>query len=113
MWNSFGTPEVFCTKIARLGEQYQRVGRDPATIEKSVLVSGTFALDHARRQVDAYAAVSVTHIVFSIGHAGPNWITRVDFSTFTRSDFAGQVRRSDDISTGVAKLGCANPETRD
>jgi len=67
MWNSFGTPEVFRTKIARLEEHCWRVGRDPATIEKSVLVSGTFAIGDARRQVDAYAAV--THIVFSIGPA--------------------------------------------
>jgi len=74
MWNSFGTPEVFRTKIARLEEHCRRVGRDPATIEKSVLVSGTFALGDARRQVDAYAAAGVTHIVFSIGPADRAWV---------------------------------------
>jgi alkanesulfonate monooxygenase SsuD/methylene tetrahydromethanopterin reductase-like flavin-dependent oxidoreductase (luciferase family) len=74
MWNSFGTPEVFRTKIARLEEHCRRIGRDPATIEKSVLVSGTFALDGARRQVDAYAAAGVTHIVFSIGPADRAWV---------------------------------------
>jgi alkanesulfonate monooxygenase SsuD/methylene tetrahydromethanopterin reductase-like flavin-dependent oxidoreductase (luciferase family) len=74
MWNSFGTPEQFRAKIARLEEHCRRVGRDPATIEKSVLVGGTFALDEARRQVDAYAAAGVTHIVFSIGPADRPWV---------------------------------------
>jgi F420-dependent oxidoreductase-like protein len=74
MWNSFGTPEVFRAKIARLEEHCRRIGRDPATIEKSVLVSGTFALNDARRQVDAYAAAGVTHIVFSIGPADRAWM---------------------------------------
>jgi len=74
MWNSFGTPEVFRTKIAQLEEHCRRVGRDPATIEKSVLVSGMFALDDARRQIDAYVAAGVTHIVFSIGPADRAWV---------------------------------------
>jgi F420-dependent oxidoreductase-like protein len=69
MWNSFGTPAVFRSKIARIEEHCQRIGRDPATIEKSVLVTGIFTLDDACRQVDAYAAAGVTHIVFSIGPA--------------------------------------------
>jgi len=37
-------------------------------------VSGTFALGDARRQVDAYAAAGVTHIVFSIGPADRAWV---------------------------------------
>ena len=76
MWNSFGTPEIFRAKIARLEEHCRRIGRDAATIEKSVLVGGTFAIDDARRQVDAYAAAGVTHIVFSIGPADRAWMRR-------------------------------------
>lgn len=74
MWNSFGTPEIFRTKIARLEEHCRRLGRDPTAIEKSVLISGTFALDEARRCIDAYAAAGVTHIVFSIGSADRAWL---------------------------------------
>src|SRR5580700_5684837 len=76
MWNWPGTPEIFRAKIAWLEEHCRRIGRDPATIEKSVLVGGTFALDDARRQVDAYAAAGVTHIVFSIGPADRAWVRR-------------------------------------
>lgn len=74
MWNSFGTPEVFRGKIVRLEEHCVRVGRNPAEIEKSVLVSGTFALDDARREVDAYVAAGVTHIIFSLTPADRAWI---------------------------------------
>jgi F420-dependent oxidoreductase-like protein len=76
MWNSFGTPEVFRAKIARLEEHCRRIGRDPATIEKSVLVSGSFALDDARRLVDGDVVAGVTHIVFSIGPADRAWMHR-------------------------------------
>jgi F420-dependent oxidoreductase-like protein len=76
MWNGFGTPEVLRQKIALLEEHCRRIGRDPGTIEKSVLVEGTFALDDARHQVDAYVAAGVTHIVFSIGLAAGDWIRR-------------------------------------
>jgi F420-dependent oxidoreductase-like protein len=74
MWNSFGSPEVFRQKIARLEEHCRRIGRDPATIEKSVLTNGPIALDEARRQVDAYVAAGVTHIVFSIGPRDRTWM---------------------------------------
>ncbi|HXZ88208.1 MAG TPA: LLM class F420-dependent oxidoreductase [Candidatus Binataceae bacterium] len=69
MWNSFGTPDVFRHKIARLQDHCERVGRDPATIEKSVLLTGLFALNEARRQIDAYAAAGVTHLIFSVSAA--------------------------------------------
>jgi F420-dependent oxidoreductase-like protein len=74
MWNTFGTPEVFRHKIARIEDHCERVGRDPAAIEKSVLVAGTFALDDARRQIDAYVAAGVTHIIFSISPADGVWV---------------------------------------
>ena len=66
MWNSFGTPDVFRHKIARLAEHCQRVGRDPATIEKSVLLSEIFPLRTARQQIEEYVAAGVTHLIFSV-----------------------------------------------
>jgi F420-dependent oxidoreductase-like protein len=66
MWNSFGTPEVFRHKIERLNDHCERAGRDPATIEKSVLLSSQFPLNEARRQIDEYAAAGVTHLIFSL-----------------------------------------------
>ena len=74
MWNSFGSPEVFRSKIRRLEEHCRHIGRDPATVEKSVLLGETFALNNARRQIDAYAAAGVTHIVFSVGPAERDWV---------------------------------------
>jgi F420-dependent oxidoreductase-like protein len=74
MWNCFGTPEAFRSKIARLEEHCQRIGRDPATIEKSVLLGETFPVNDARRQVDAYVAAGVTHIVFSVNMAERAWV---------------------------------------
>jgi F420-dependent oxidoreductase-like protein len=66
MWNSFGTPEVFRHKIERLNDHCERAGRDPATIEKSVLLSGQFPLNEARHRIDEYAAAGVTHLIFSL-----------------------------------------------
>lgn len=66
MWNTFGSPDVFRHKIARLTEHCQRIGRDPDSIEKSVLVTGMFAPEKAREQVEAYVAAGVTHIIFSV-----------------------------------------------
>jgi F420-dependent oxidoreductase-like protein len=74
IWNSFGNPEVFRSKIARLEAHCRELGRDPATIEKSVLLGDTFSISDARRHIDAYAAVGVTHIVFSVGPSQRNWV---------------------------------------
>ncbi|HUN59814.1 MAG TPA: LLM class F420-dependent oxidoreductase [Candidatus Binataceae bacterium] len=74
MWNSFGTPEVFRGKIARLEEHCQLIGRDPSEIEKSVLLSGTFATDDVRKLIDEYIETGVTHIIFSMRPADREWI---------------------------------------
>jgi F420-dependent oxidoreductase-like protein len=46
-WNGFGSPEVFRHKIAVLGEHCRAEGRDPAAIEKSVLVPAALGDDEA------------------------------------------------------------------
>jgi len=66
MWNSFGTPEVFRHKIARLAAHCQRIGRDPTTLEKSVLLSALFPLSEARQRIEDYVAAGVTHLIFSV-----------------------------------------------
>jgi alkanesulfonate monooxygenase SsuD/methylene tetrahydromethanopterin reductase-like flavin-dependent oxidoreductase (luciferase family) len=66
MWNSFGPPALFRHKIAKLSEHCRRIGRDPDTIEKSVLVTGMFAPDQARQEVEDYVDAGVTHIIFSV-----------------------------------------------
>ena len=66
MWNTFGTPEVFRHKIARLAAHCQRIGRDPATIEKSVLLSALLPLGEVRQRILDYVAVGVTHLIFSV-----------------------------------------------
>jgi F420-dependent oxidoreductase-like protein len=66
MWNSFGTPDVFRHKIARLAAHCQQIGRDPTTIEKSVLLSALFPLSEARQRIEDYVAAGVTHLIFSV-----------------------------------------------
>lgn len=46
-WNAFGSPEVFRHKIAVLAEHCREEGRDPAAIEKSVLVPAAIGDDPA------------------------------------------------------------------
>ena len=66
MWNTFGTPDVFRHKIARLAAHCQQIGRDPATIEKSVLLSALLPLGEVRQRIMDYVAVRVTHLIFSV-----------------------------------------------
>jgi len=87
LWNSFGSPDVFARKITVLAEHCRKVGRDPDTIEKSVLLQLTLTDDpEAKRkagedenrgmlvgnpddvcqQIERYVAVGVTHLVISV-----------------------------------------------
>ena len=87
MWNAFGSPEVFQHKIAVLNEHCRTLGRDPDTIEKSVLMQMTMTDDpevkrrvleqqswgmfagtpsDIQQQIAAYVAVGVTHIIISV-----------------------------------------------
>ena len=87
IWNAFGSPEVFQKKIAILAEHCRKIGRDPDTIEKSVLLQMTMTDDpetkrkvlenegwgmlvgnpaEIRRQIERYVEVGVTHIIISL-----------------------------------------------
>ena len=86
IWNSFGSPEVFQKKIAVLTEHCRKIGRDPNTIEKSVLLQMTLTDDpeikrkalgdegwgmlagspaDIKQQIERYVEVGVTHIIIS------------------------------------------------
>ena len=87
IWNSFGSPEVFQKKIAVLTEHCRKIGRDPNTIEKSVLLQMTLTDDpeikrkalgdegwgmlagspaDIKQQIERYVEVGVTHIIISV-----------------------------------------------
>ena len=74
MWNWAATPEDLAPKAARLDEHCHSLGRDPASIEKSALVTGAFSPDEARRQIDAYLAIGVTHMIFSLNPDQRSWM---------------------------------------
>jgi alkanesulfonate monooxygenase SsuD/methylene tetrahydromethanopterin reductase-like flavin-dependent oxidoreductase (luciferase family) len=46
-WNAFGSPETFKRKIALLEGYCREIGRDPAAIEKSVLLQLKLTADQA------------------------------------------------------------------
>jgi alkanesulfonate monooxygenase SsuD/methylene tetrahydromethanopterin reductase-like flavin-dependent oxidoreductase (luciferase family) len=73
MWNSFGGPEVFRGKIRKLEEHCAAIGRNPATIEKSVL-GDPIPIDDAPRQVEGYYAAGVSHIIYSVPPAKREWV---------------------------------------
>ena len=87
MWNAFGSPDVFRHKIAILAGHCRKIGRDPDTIEKSVLIQMILTDDSEvkrrtleqeswgmlvgtpsdiRQQIAAYVAAGVTHIIISL-----------------------------------------------
>lgn len=87
LWNSFGSPDVFRHKSAVLAEHCRAIGRDPNTIEKSVLLQMTLTDDaevkrrareneswgmlagtpmEIQEQIARYVAVGVTHIMVSL-----------------------------------------------
>jgi len=68
IWNGFGSPEEAGRKSAVLDEWCARVGRDPAQIERSVLMQAA-QLDTA--QLDEYVAHGITHLI--VGTGGPNY----------------------------------------
>jgi len=69
IWNGFGSPEEAGRKSAVLDEWCARVGRDPAQIERSVLMQSSAQLDTAH--LDEYVAHGITHLI--IGTGGPDY----------------------------------------
>lgn len=63
MWNFIGTPEVMAHKISVLNGWCEKVGRDPAEIEKTLLLLGPDAI----AQLDEYLAIGVTHFILGMG----------------------------------------------
>ena len=64
MWNGFGPPADFARKSQVLDKWCDEVGRDPDTIERTVLIDGDEMDD-----VDAFLEAGATHIIF--GHEAP------------------------------------------
>lgn len=63
MWNYFGTPEEITHKISVLEGWCEKIGRDPAEIEKTILVIKPELLE----RLDEYVAVGVTHFIIGMG----------------------------------------------
>lgn len=63
MWNYFAEPEAMKHKISVLESWCEKIGRDPAEIEKTILLSGPDPLS----MVDAYHDIGVTHIILGMG----------------------------------------------
>lgn len=62
-WNMYGTPEEYAAKSAVLDGWCAKVGRDPAAIERTVLLIDETHIARWRDYVDAGA----THLIYGIG----------------------------------------------
>ena len=71
IWNTFGDPAEAGRKSRALDGWCARVGRDPATIERSVLFSGPEQIAQAERYVDQ----GITHLI--MGDSGPAYDGRL------------------------------------
>ncbi len=63
MWNWFGSPRGWAAKNSVLDSWCQRVGRDPAEIERGILVE-----DKDLGKLDAYAEAGVQHLIVQVPH---------------------------------------------
>ena len=84
-WNAGGTPEVMKHKSEVLDRHCAEVGRDPATISRSVVLilepRERGDVDAIRRAVNAYAAVGMDEIVvsdFRLGSSGQDILEEMD-----------------------------------
>lgn len=62
VWNGFGPPETYARKNAILDRHCEELGRDPGTIERSVLIEGAEVGD-----VDAYLEAGAQHLIVMRG----------------------------------------------
>lgn len=65
MWNSFGPPDNFAHKSAVLDERCREIGRDPAEVERTILID----VDEVD-QVEAFLAAGATHIIVGAHTSG-------------------------------------------
>ncbi len=84
-WNAFGTPEVMKHKSEVLDRHCAEVGRDPATISRSVGLTleprERADVDAIKRAVNAYAAVGMDEILvgdFTLGGSGQELLEAMD-----------------------------------
>lgn len=63
-WNTFGLPELYARKNAVLTDWCTKVGRDPAAIERTVLIMGDEQLTLWRD----YVAGGAEHIIVGVDH---------------------------------------------
>jgi probable F420-dependent oxidoreductase len=63
MWNTFGPAEAFAAKDRVLDEWCARVGRDPAEIERTVMILDPGDI----RDVDAYLDAGAQHLILGAG----------------------------------------------
>jgi probable F420-dependent oxidoreductase len=63
LWNSFGPPETWRDKNRVLDEWCRRVGRDPAAIERTVMID-----EDELAGADRFAEAGATHLILGIGH---------------------------------------------
>ena len=62
-WNGFGPPETFAHKNGVLDEWCAKVGRDPSTIERTVLIETEDA-----DRLDEYVAAGAEHVIVGLRH---------------------------------------------
>jgi len=67
IWNGFGNPDEAARKSRILDNWYEQVGRDPAEIERSIVVGKSVTPDDA----DAYVAHGITHLI--VNPTGPDY----------------------------------------
>ena len=65
IWNCYGTPAEMAHKNAILDDHCAEIGRDPAEIERSVLLEGDEAL-----MADGYHEAGMTHLILTIDAPG-------------------------------------------
>lgn len=63
-WNTFGSPQVYATKNAVLTDWCVRIGRDPAEIERTVLIMG----DEQIAAWGDYVEAGATHVIVGMDH---------------------------------------------
>jgi probable F420-dependent oxidoreductase len=64
LWNSFGPPAEYATQNAALNQWCERVGRDPAMIERTVLLD----VPEEAKDLKGFIAAGVQHVIVGCPH---------------------------------------------